>query len=107
MRITLRIDRLVLDGVAVTSPDVPRLKEILERDLARLLERRGLAPSLLDGGAFARLAGSAITPRSAPEALAEQIAGALHTAIGGSDVRPALANRRGADDGRKATRRRG
>jgi hypothetical protein len=82
MRITLHIDRLILHGVQVAPADVPRLRQVLERDLARLLGRAGLAPSVLQGGAFATLAGSTITPRRHPDALAEQVAGAVCAAIG-------------------------
>lgn len=82
MKITVHIERLVVDGVQIAQADVPQLREALERDLARLLGRTGLAPVLLHGGAFATLTGSAITPRRHPDALAELVAGAVCGAIG-------------------------
>ncbi|MCK6554658.1 hypothetical protein L6Q96_08790 [Candidatus Binatia bacterium] len=82
MRITVHIERLILDGVQLAPADAAQLREALERDLARLVRRRGLAPALLHGGAFAMLTGPAITLQRPPEALAEQVAGAVSAAIG-------------------------
>jgi hypothetical protein len=86
MRITVHIEQLVLDGIAVAHADVPRLGEALEQDLARLLEQGGLAPGLLKGATVATLTGSTIEPAALPGRLAEQIAGAVCAAIGHSGL---------------------
>jgi hypothetical protein len=90
MRITLHIDRLVLDGVQVEHADVARLCEALEQQLAQHLRRGGLEPNLLCPGTFTTLSGAAITARSGSVpsgALAEQIAGAVYAAIGNDTLR--------------------
>jgi hypothetical protein len=81
MRITLHIERLILDGVQIAPADVVRLREALEQQLAQHLRRGGLEPNLLCPGTFTTLSGAAITARSGSVpfgALAEQIAGAVY-----------------------------
>ncbi len=91
MRITLHIDRLVLDGVSLAPQQALRLREALEQELAQLLGQNGVAPGLLHSGALATLTGPAITPQRLPAALGEQIAGAVCAAIGNRAV-PARAD---------------
>lgn len=80
MRIELRIERLVLDGLA-PPPDLRRLQEALADELGALLQAHGLAPAptwldRLDGGELEAGGGD-------PERLGRELAGTLHTALDG------------------------
>jgi len=78
MRIELRIDRVVLDGV-VPPGDLRLLQEALAGELAALLQAHGLAP------APARLdrvdAGDLDTGGDDAERLGRELAGTLHAAL--------------------------
>ena len=55
MAVTLRIERLVLDGVALPHRERTRLQAALEAGLAEMIEVGGLSPALLAGGALPSL----------------------------------------------------
>jgi hypothetical protein len=79
MRIELRIDRMVLEGVAVAPGDIPLLQEALVDELAALVRARGLAPGAtrldrVDAGEVDARPGD-------PDRLGRELAGTLHTAL--------------------------
>lgn len=78
MRIELHIEELVLEGLP--SRDRDRIGAAVESALARLLEERGLPPSLARGESSAEInAGDIdIQPGATPEAIGEQIAQVLY-----------------------------
>jgi hypothetical protein len=80
MNISVHIERLVLDGVAVAPGQQPRLQAALQAELSRLLAEGGLSPGLLAGGAVPAVSGESLqlTGGGDPEALGRQIARALH-----------------------------
>ncbi len=76
--LTLRIDELVLHGVALG--DRYRVADALQRELTRLLEERGVPPPLLEGRAIERLdLGSIeVAPGAGPAAIGEQVARVIY-----------------------------
>ncbi len=84
MNIEVRIERLVLDGVAVAAAEQPALRAAVEAELARRLAAGGLAPELLGSGGAQRLPGGtvALEDQPAPSRLGARIAGAIQEGIG-------------------------
>jgi hypothetical protein len=83
MHIELHIERLVLDGVALSSRDRAALTRAVSSELSRLLTN-GLHPDVLSGGAHAAVTGGSIAFDTAAGGgrLGEQIARAVHGGIG-------------------------
>ncbi|MDR3415532.1 MAG: hypothetical protein P4L83_05025 [Nevskia sp.] len=83
MKIDLHIERLVVDGLELSSAEARRLRRSVERELARLLTDGGLAQSLARGAAVPRLQAPAIAlpPRATPEATGGRIAAAVHSSL--------------------------
>jgi hypothetical protein len=86
MRIDLHIERLILDGLPVTSLQGPQLRAAIEKELARLLVEQGLSDELRGGIAVPGVrAGSIRFGRDErPERLGQSIARAVHEGIGNS-----------------------
>jgi hypothetical protein len=84
MKLDVRIERLVLNGVAVGAADHPLLRAAIEAELARLLATGGLAPELLAGGGVAWLPAGTVAVEGQPDPgqLGARIAGAVHGGIG-------------------------
>jgi hypothetical protein len=85
MRIELHIERLVLDGLPVTTAEGPRVRAAVESELARLLAAGGLNRELGGGRAVARISAPQISlgPRERPDAIGHAVARSVHGAIGG------------------------
>jgi hypothetical protein len=84
VNITLHIERIILDGVAVGHAQRPLLQAAVEAELTRLLAEGGLADGLAGGIMVPSLAGSALQLGSAgdPAALGVQIARSVYGGIG-------------------------
>jgi len=83
MNINVSIERLVLDGLAVSHAQGSLLGAAAERELARLLAIRGLEMSLQSGGAWPSVPVSVIQLTSSrPAQLGQQIAQAIYGRIG-------------------------
>jgi hypothetical protein len=83
MNINVHIERLVLDGLAVSRAQGSLLGAAAERELARLLAIRGLEMSLQSGGAWPSVPVSVIQLTSSkPAQLGQQIAQAVYGGIG-------------------------
>lgn len=83
MRISLHIERLVLDGLPFEDRHVPELRAAAERELTRLLTERGLSPWISAGAQLTQVTGPAIDvdSRPRPAELGRQIAGAVYGGI--------------------------
>jgi hypothetical protein len=83
MNIEIHIERLVLDGLAVSRADAPLVQAAVEAELSRLLTNGALAPNLLAGGAVPRLRAAAIpAPHGGePTGLGTQIARSVYGGI--------------------------
>lgn len=80
MNLEVRIERLVLEGIALTPEQRPRVQAALEAELTRLLAEGGLDPVLLESGALPRVpAGSfTLSGDGDPPQLGQQIAQAVY-----------------------------
>jgi hypothetical protein len=87
MKIEVHIERLVLDGLPVTSAEGPRLRAAVEGELARMLAAGGLNRELSAGRALARISAPQISvgPRERPDAIGRAVARSVHAGIGGSE----------------------
>ena len=81
MTVTLHIDRLVLDGLAVSSHGGRALSTAVEAELTRLIASGGLQVS--SGVSVPRLAAPGVTlePGATPAAIGTQVAGALFSGL--------------------------
>jgi hypothetical protein len=80
MNLRVRIERLVLDGVAVPPSGRAALCAAVEAELGRLLAEGGLGGRWSQGGAVPRLAGGAVAVPAGPDPalLGRRIAGAVY-----------------------------
>ncbi len=80
MNINLHIERLVLDGLPITSSQGALVQSAVETELAQLLNDGGLASSLQSGGAMpsARADAIQLTSESNPTQIGRQIARAVY-----------------------------
>jgi hypothetical protein len=89
MRINVHIERLILDGLPVTSAQGPHVQGALEKELARLLAIGGLSDELRDGITVPRLRAGALqlARDDGPARLGQGIARAVREGIGTRPVR--------------------
>jgi len=85
MKIKVHIERLVLEGLPVTSLQARQVQGTLETELARLLATSGLSYELRGGIAVpsVRAAGIEVPRDNHPARLGREVARAVHGAIGG------------------------
>ncbi|MCU0509928.1 MAG: hypothetical protein MUC34_16380 [Anaerolineae bacterium] len=86
MSISLRIDRLVLDGLPLAPGHAPLVQAAVEAELARLFAERGMGSSWREGGALPAARGAAIqvAPGGSPTQVGAQIAQSIYGGIGGT-----------------------
>jgi hypothetical protein len=83
MNINVSIERLVLDGLPVSSAQGPLIGAAVETELPRLLVTGGLEMSLRSGGAWPNLpVGIVHLTASKPAQVGQQIAQAVYGGIG-------------------------
>ncbi len=90
MNINVHIERLILDGLPVTTAQGPLVQAAVESEISRLLGADGLSASLRVRGALPSVAGGTILLRSkqGPMDLGKQIATAVSSALGPSRPEP-------------------
>jgi hypothetical protein len=88
MRINVHIERLFVEGVAVTSIQGPQIRAAFENELSRLLTVHGLSEELRQGTAVPRVRAGTIQlgKDNQPASLGRNIARAVHDGIGGSET---------------------
>ena len=84
MRIEVHIQRLVLEGLPVSSAEGARVRAAVANELARMLALGGLAHQLRGGGAVPRVAAPHfdLALRERPDAIGRHIARSVHAGIG-------------------------
>lgn len=80
MNVRLHIERLVLEGIAVSHADRPRLQATIERELQRLIGESGVSGGLSSAGAVPSIRGEdmRVDATEGPAELGRHIAGALY-----------------------------
>jgi hypothetical protein len=88
MKISVHIEKLVLDGVPLRGAERPLLQAAVERELTRLLAG-GVSREFRGGASVAHVQGGAmrISGRETPVQMGSGIASAVHQGIGGSRAR--------------------
>jgi hypothetical protein len=84
MKINLHIERLVLEGLPVTSQQAPLVQVAIEQELTRLLGLDPIAPQLMSGGALPYARGGAVRfgGEAGPRQLGTHIAQSVHEGLG-------------------------
>jgi hypothetical protein len=84
MRINVHIERLILDGLPVTSLQGPEVGAAIETELARLLLGQGLSDELRQGATVSGLKARAIQigKDSQPARIAQSISRTVYDCIG-------------------------
>jgi hypothetical protein len=84
MKINLHIERLILEGLPVTSLQGAQVRASVEKELTRLLAAHGLSHELRGGIAVPSVRGGAIKigKDNQPARLGQSIARAVHEGIG-------------------------
>ena len=82
MKIVLRVDRLVLDGIEVTPGSAPRIRAAVERELSRLFANSQSAVRF-ESGALARIAAPDIrvTRSEPPVSVGRSVGAAVHAGL--------------------------
>jgi hypothetical protein len=85
VNVNLHIERLILDGLPVSSLQGPAVRAALERELGRALAQSALPAQWSAGGAVPRLPAQQfnLAPGARPDAIGRHIARSLHRGIGG------------------------
>jgi hypothetical protein len=86
MDVNLHIERLVLDGLPVTTHQGPSLEAALKAELVRLLSARDFSGTLWSGESVPALIAPSIqlTPGSNPIQFGRQIARSVYQGLGAS-----------------------
>jgi hypothetical protein len=86
MTIRVRIDRIVLDGVAVSASQAPHVRAAIEAELGRLFAERGVprdrAGSPLRAAATPTVHAETRIRRGDPAGTGHRIAGAVYRSLG-------------------------
>ena len=105
MNLNIRIERLILDGLPLTTMQGRELQAAVEFELARLLVDGGRLPELPAGIAVERVAGETIRLAGdvKPSGLGFQIAGAVHSGLAkGFSARAMPGSSRRSETGRSS-----
>ena len=80
MKISLHIDRLVLDGLSLGNKDGPLVQAAIEKELSRLLSDGGLGNEMRSGGAVPKLTahGVQVQEGDSPGTIGRKIAGSVY-----------------------------
>jgi len=83
MNITIHIERLVLDGLPVTSHDAGVVQSAIEAELAGLFVQQGFGPGLPRGKALSHLRTGSIHVGcgASPAQIGDQVASVLHHGV--------------------------
>jgi hypothetical protein len=77
MSVHVHIERLVIDGLPVTSLDAPAVQGAIERQAAEVIAARGLSPDLFGGATAPRTESMRFAATDTPRAVGKGIADAV------------------------------
>jgi len=88
MNITLHIERLILDGLPISSHDARVIQAAVEAELTRLFAECGIvrSPGTSSAVPHVRAGSISLAHDSPPARLSQEIAGAVYKSIGSTDV---------------------
>lgn len=88
MKITVTIDRLILDGLSVPQGERQALREAVAAELGRLLSEQGLSADWLEGRAVPRLQAGSLDWQAGtgPQLMGQRIAQAVVPSLGGGEA---------------------
>jgi hypothetical protein len=81
MNVNLHIEKLVLEGLPVTSAQGPGLQAAVQAELARLLGEQGMRGAPAGIEAFRPAGSIRLKPGASPAQLGRQIADAVHHSL--------------------------
>jgi hypothetical protein len=83
MKINLHIERLVLEGLPLSSRHAPIVQLAVQQELTRLLGSNGIGPGLMSGGTMPRAAGGnmQLASETSPRQMGTQIAQSVHEGL--------------------------
>lgn len=83
MKINLHIERLVLEGLPLSSRHAPIVQLAVEQELTRLLRSNGIGPGLISGGAMPHAPGGnmQLATEASPRQMGTQIAQSVHEGL--------------------------
>jgi hypothetical protein len=83
MKINLHIERLVLEGLPLSSAQAPMVQLAVQQELTRLLGVNGIAPGLMSGGAMPHTRGGNVqlASETSPRQMGTQIAQSVHEGL--------------------------
>ncbi len=84
MNITIAIERLIFDGIAIPHRQRAQVQSACEAELTRLLAANGLSFDIQTGGAQKTIQGGVleVRPDEAPQTLGKKLAQAIYRGIG-------------------------
>jgi hypothetical protein len=84
MKVKVRIDRLILEGLPVSRLQGPALQAAVEAELARMIAAGGISPGLTAAGAVSSVSANSIQFASGtkPDSIGRQIARSVYGGIG-------------------------
>ncbi len=82
-QINIHIDRIVLDGISLSSSRQPQFRAAVESELQQLFIEKGITGGLQDGGELPQVSGGDIqvSGESNPNHLGQQVAHAAYKGI--------------------------
>ena len=92
MKISVHVERLVLEGLPVSVSERPLLQAAIEAELTRLLRNGGLADEFRAGSALTQVPAGAVRvgTESSPTELGTDIAHAVHRGLSHRSRRPSV-----------------
>ncbi len=83
MKINLHIERLVLEGLPLSSSHAPLVQLAVQQELTRLLGVNGIGPGLMSGGAMPQAHGGnmQLARETSPRQMGTQIAQSVHEGL--------------------------
>ena len=82
MTITINLDQIILEGIDIPPSQRPRLRVVVEEELSRLLQEKGIPRQLYKGTAIACLSATVkVTKEKKIEEIGREIAQSIYTEL--------------------------
>ena len=82
MTITINLEQIILEGIDIPPSQRPRLRVVVEEELSRLLQEKGIPRQLSQGTAIACLSATVkVTKGKKTEQMGREIAQSIYTQL--------------------------